>query len=327
MACRLGQFPVYIDKIRRKLGLDIGVISQVDQGLAAFGLSERNRQRVYLRGWESLNAYDALLRVFLQIRPYAKDTVLVHRMYIECRDKLFHALCDGSVRQGVEEVLHDLHNVAVKEVGPKPVVSVTGDYYTRVVPYANNDVFREIEALGGIVWSPPTFSDSFKMATLRDLTWNLMNRQTREAAAKGFLYVLLAVSEFKVKGASSLRKAVKEPLDLLGYTMWRRASQCADTRLPAGITAPIATALNYLDLGAHGVLNLMTLNCSYGTVVTAALARALKQRPGIPMLSLVYDGLKKTNEKTRLQAFMEQVTDCFRMHLVNKRAKQRPWPF
>ncbi len=75
---------------------------------------------------------------------------------------------------------------------------------------------------------------------------------------------------------------------------------------------PISTALKYVDCGADGVLNLMTLNCSYGTVVTAALLRALKQRDRVPMLTLVFDGLKKTNEKTRLEAFMEQVWDHFK---------------
>jgi hypothetical protein len=77
-----------------------------------------------------------------------------------------------------------------------------------------------------------------------------------------------------------------------------------------GITAPLATD-ELFDQGADGVLNLMTLNCSYGTVVTAALLRALKKRPGTPLLTLVFDGLKKTNEKTRLEAFMEQVQDRF----------------
>ncbi|MBM3299931.1 MAG: hypothetical protein FJY85_08255, partial [Deltaproteobacteria bacterium] len=286
------------------------------------GVSERNRQKVYLRGWESLLAYDALLRVFLQIRPYAKYKALTDDVFIKCRDKLFRALCEGRVRQGLEEVLHDLGNVALGEVGPKPVVAVTGDYYTRVVPYANNDAYREIEALGGLVLCPPTFSDCLKMATLRDLMWNLMNRQFWEAATKASLYVLLAFSEFKVKGTSALRNSVAEPWDLSGHNMWRTVSQHAATRLPAGITAPIATGLNHADLGAHGVLNLMTLNCSYGTVVTATLARALKRGPGIPMLTLVYDGLKKTNEKTRLQAFMEQVNDRFRTDLAKKRPKQ-----
>ena len=85
-----------------------------------------------------------------------------------------------------------------------------------------------------------------------------------------------------------------------------------DPRFPPGIAAPLATALSYIDRGANGVLNLITLNCSYGTVVTAALLRALKELPELPLLTLVYDGLKKTNEKTRLEAFMEQVRDHFK---------------
>jgi hypothetical protein len=98
----------------------------------------------------------------------------------------------------------------------------------------------------------------------------------------------------------------------MGIGMWKTATSHAHTRLPAGITTPIATTLRDLETGADGVLNLMTFNCSYGTVVTAALIRALKDRPEIPMLTLVYDGLKKTNEKTRIEAFMEQAHDHFK---------------
>jgi benzoyl-CoA reductase/2-hydroxyglutaryl-CoA dehydratase subunit BcrC/BadD/HgdB len=95
-----------------------------------------------------------------------------------------------------------------------------------------------------------------------------------------------------------------------------------DTRLPAGIMAPLSTVLRQVDAQADGVLNLMTLNCSYGTVVTAALSRVLRDQYAVPMLTLVYDGLKKTNEKTRLEAFMEQVWDRFRVKLHRGRDKR-----
>ncbi len=309
--CRLGQYPAYIDKVRKSLGLGIGVISEVDQGLQAFGLSVRNRQRVFLRAWEGLNAYDALLRVYLQLRPRAEDQAKLGHVYHACRDKLFQAISSGRVRQGMEEVFHDLSKVSVLDSEPRPIVSVTGDYYTRVVPFANNDVYREIEKLGATVLPPPTFSDSVKLGTLRDVTWGFANGLTFETARKSFLYGLLAISELKVKGSPSMKRAFHEPLDLMGRNMWKTASQHTHTKLPAGITAPIVTALHHLDQGADGLLNLITLNCSYGTVVTAALLRELKRRPGTPMLTLVYDGLKKTNEKTRLEAFMEQVKDHF----------------
>jgi len=311
-ACRLSQFPIYIDKVRRRLGLSVGVIWEIDQGLGAFGVSQRNRRQVMLRAWEGLNAYDVLLRLFLQIRPVAADEAALEATYAGCRDKLFGAISNGRVREGMEEVLHDLHGVRVQDAGPRPVVAVTGDYYTRVVPYANNDVYREIEALGGSLWSPPTFSDCLKMSTLRDLTWSVLSLRSHEAFRSGMLYAFMAASEFKVKGPQMVRRAWSTPLDLTGLRMWKSASQYAHTRLPSGITAPIATALQQVDEGANGMLNLMTLNCLYGTVVTAALSRVLKQKPSLPMLTLVYDGLKKTNEKTRLEAFMAQVHYHFR---------------
>jgi hypothetical protein len=310
-ACRLGQYPTYIEKVRRELGYSIRVISEIDEGLEAFGLSESNRRRVLLRAWEGLNAYDLLLGLFLQIRPVAKDRTLLERVYTESRDKLFKALSEGRVRQGMEEALHDLYGVPVDETTPKPVVVVTGDYYTRVVPFANNDVYAEIESLGGLLRAPPTFSDAFKIGPLRDFVWHLFARRLGPAAEDAILFLYMAASEFRVKGGPNARRVQNASLDLLGRRMWKSADRHAHTRLPAGITAPIVTALQDVDRGGDGILNLITLNCAYGTVVTSALSRALKKRPGIPMLTLIFDGLKKTNEKTRLEAFMEQVRDNF----------------
>jgi hypothetical protein len=46
------------------------------------------------------------------------------------------------------------------------------------------------------------------------------------------------------------------------------------------------------------------------------------------MLTLVYDGLKKTNERTRIEAFMEQVHDRFKIRLrteAEAQAKTTLW--
>ncbi|MEJ2716518.1 MAG: acyl-CoA dehydratase activase [Deltaproteobacteria bacterium] len=311
-ACRLGQYPTYIEKIRRELGYSIRVISEIDEGLDAFGLSESNQRRVLLRAWEGLNAYDLLMRLFLEIRPVARDKTLLERVYTESRDKLFDALSEGRVRQGMEEALHGLYGVPVDETAPKPVVVVTGDYYTRVVPFANNEVYEEIENLGGVLRAPPTFTDAFKIGPLRDLIWHLVARRVGKAAEDAVLFLYMAASELKVRGGPRARRVQNASLDLLGRRMWKSAGRHAHTRLPAGMTAPIVTTLRDVDTGGDGILNLITLNCAYGTVVTAALSRALKDRPGIPMLTLIFDGLKKTNEKTRLEAFMEQVRDNFK---------------
>ncbi len=310
-ACRIGQFPVYMNKVRRELGLSLRVIGGLDESLEALELSGTARQRILMKAWEGLNSFDLLLRLFLYIRPVARDREMLDRVYLKACQKLADAIVDGHARQGVEDVLNDFSGVTLEDPEDRPMVAVTGDYYTRVVTFANNDVFREIEALGGTLWAPPTISDSMKMAALRDFAWSLMGSRSREAVHHGFVYMMQAFYEFRIKSARGTREAVGGRLVMPAWDMWRTASRYAHTRLPAGITAPLATTLQYLDQGADGVLNLMALNCSYGTVVTAALTRALKDRPGTPMLTLIFDGLKKTNEKTRLEAFMDQVRDRF----------------
>ncbi len=310
-ACRLRHYSVYMEMLRRDLGYSLPVVSNLDVMMQIFGMGPADRRKVMITAWEGLNAYDLLQQVFLAIRPLAEDPRRLGQVYVRCREKLFEALANDRAREGIEQALHELYRIPLVERSDKPVISVTGDYYTRIVPFANNDVYLEIERLGGIVLPPPTFSDAYKMEVVKDFAWAVRSRRFREAAQEGLLYMAVAASEFKVKGGPLGRTVVRSSLDLLGLRMWKSAGRHVDTRLPGGITAPLVTALHHLNSGADGVLNLIALNCSYGTVVTASLSRALRQYPGVPMLTLVYDGLKKTNERTRLEAFMEQVHDHF----------------
>jgi hypothetical protein len=310
---------VYIDKVRRSLGYSIGVIGDVDEGLAAFGLSSRHRGRVMLRAWEGLNAFDLLRGLYVELRPVAADREDLEAAYIRARDHLFQCLSCGRVRQGMEEALHELSKTPVNQRDEVPQVAVAGDYYSRVVPFANNNVFDEIERLGGRLIYPPCFSDSFKLGVTREVVWRLLGGRFKQAASDGLFSLLLLVSEFRVKGGPKARSVAEAPFDPFGIGLWRSAAKVTNAVLPAGINAPLATTLRQVDEGADGVLNLITLNCLYGTVVTAALTRALKERPGIPMLTLVFDGLKKTNERTRVEAFMEQVHDNF----LRRRGRER----
>ncbi len=310
-ACRLEQYPAYIEKVRKDLGCRLPVVSDIGETLRAFGLSEKATQRVLLKAWEGLNAYDLLMSLFYRLHPIAADKNLLERTYGSCRDKLFDALAEDNLSPGMEEVLNDLHAVPIEEREPRPLVAITGDYYTRVVPYANNNVYREVERLGGTVLTPPTFTDAFKLGRLQEMVWfGLEGGRKRRALGSGLLYAFMAYSEYKVKGGACARRVLGVPLDISGRRLWKRAGSYTPTQLPPGITAPLATCLHQVEQGADGVLNLITLNCSFGTVVTAALARALEDYE-TPMLTLVFDGLKQTNEKTRLEAFMEQVKERF----------------
>ncbi len=310
-ACRLREFPIYLEKVRRELDLSLRVAPTFQEGIQAFGATERQAAKLIRRAWEGVNAFDALARVYLGIRPRAHERYLAEAMYIEARSKICDALIEGKIGQGLEEALHALGQVPVDESKTGPLISITGDYYTRVVPFANNDVYEEVEALGGFVWPPPTYSDCIKLATIRDFLWTASYGDTKTAAKWGLYYALMVMSEYKVRKASTWEFTSAGALDLMGFNIWKSADLHTNIKLPPGITAPIATTLLDINQGVDGILNLISLNCSYGTVVTAALNRIVKERNCAPMLTLVYDGLKKTNEKTRLEAFMEQAWEHY----------------
>lgn len=311
-ACRLGQYPVYIEKIRKELGHGTRVIADLSQALTAFGLSKKNMNLVRLKTWEGLLAYDVLIAAYTSLRPRASDPLLLEETYTLCRESLFRSLCRNEIEQGMHDVLEELERIPLSPHAVRPVVAVTGDYYTRIVPFANNEVYREIEQLGGTVMPPPTFSDGLKLYYLQEIVGNGSGIQDLED--KTNFYAALALSELRIKGSSLARKVSDAPLDPFGLRMRRTAGRHLDDRYPTGMAAPLATALSQIERGVDGVLNLITLNCSYGTVVTAALNRATHTRPDVPILTLVYDGLKKTNERTRLEAFMGQVHHHFGKH-------------
>jgi predicted nucleotide-binding protein (sugar kinase/HSP70/actin superfamily) len=309
-ACRLGQYPVYIEQIRKELGHSMRVVGDLNQAMTAFGVSKRNRDQVFLRIWEGLTVFDVLQQVFVELRPRTDDKNQIEQAYLTCRDLLFRSLSAGNAVEGLENALHELSPFSAEHSPERPIIGVTGDYYTRVVSFANNHVYEAIEGLGGTVWTPPTFSDGLKAFLLQEIMGGSLPAESAELAEKCSLYASVALSEMRIKGLPSANRAARcAGIDPFGRKMRKTVSAHMDTRFPPGITAPFATALSYADHGADGILNLITLNCSYGTVVTAALARAMKKRKGIPLLTLIYDGLKKTNERTRLEAFMEQVRD------------------
>ncbi len=309
-ACRLGQYPVYIEQIRKERGHSMRVVGDLNQAMTAFGISKRNRDQVFLRTWEGLTSFDMLQRVFVELRPLARDKDQIQQTYVKCRDLLFRSLSKGNALEGLEAALHEMSQVPVDHHPDRPVIGVTGDYYTRVVSFANNSVYEVIESLGGTVWTPPTFSDGLKVFLLQEISDGTLPAESDQFDEKCSLYVSVLLSEMRIKRLHSAERCRSwTDIDPLGRRMRQRVSEHMDARFPPGITAPFATALSYVDQGADGILNLITLNCSFGTVVTAALARAMKKRSGVPLLTLIYDGLKKTNEKTRLEAFMEQVKD------------------
>jgi predicted nucleotide-binding protein (sugar kinase/HSP70/actin superfamily) len=62
-----------------------------------------------------------------------------------------------------------------------------------------------------------------------------------------------------------------------------------------------------------GAVNIFPFTCLPGTVVTAISKKIRKEHRDLPWLNLAFDGQEDTDNEARLQAFMYQVRENFRM--------------
>jgi predicted nucleotide-binding protein (sugar kinase/HSP70/actin superfamily) len=70
----------------------------------------------------------------------------------------------------------------------------------------------------------------------------------------------------------------------------------------------VGKSIEFVERGASGVVNVMPFTCMPGTIVHAILKRYREMHHNIPFLNMAYDGQEQTNSRTRIEAFMFQVS-------------------
>ena len=72
----------------------------------------------------------------------------------------------------------------------------------------------------------------------------------------------------------------------------------------------VGKAIDFIEKGASGIINVMPFTCMPGTV-SAAILRLVQKKYDVPIINVAYDGQGLTNIDTRLEAFMYQVREHF----------------
>jgi predicted nucleotide-binding protein (sugar kinase/HSP70/actin superfamily) len=71
----------------------------------------------------------------------------------------------------------------------------------------------------------------------------------------------------------------------------------------------ISKAVEQLEDGALGVLNVVCHGCMVGILSESAFRPLREAYPGRPILTLTYDGLGDTHAATRVEAFLQRVLE------------------
>jgi predicted nucleotide-binding protein (sugar kinase/HSP70/actin superfamily) len=68
----------------------------------------------------------------------------------------------------------------------------------------------------------------------------------------------------------------------------------------------VGKAIDYINRGVSGLVNVMPFTCMPGTIATAVLKRVREDHENIPLLNIAYEGQGDSQTLTRIEAFMHQ---------------------
>ncbi len=305
-ACRVGQFGGQMRLIAEELGSKLPIFTRVEE-LAAVrgGQPVVAGIRAVSTYWEMMRGMDFLMQSHLTARAYEAEPGSADRAKKRSHEVLMEAILAGRPREGLKAARDIIAAVETDKRRRRARIGITGDYYTRVCDFANGGLFREIERLGGEVWLPPTMSDFVKYDAHQRIGAALRHRNRTELVKAAAMRAIVGPRE------RAARRIFDADLDYEIPLEYGRACELLkpymDIRLPAGLTGSVAAVLEQIQAGADGIVNAITFHCTYGLVVSSVLASIDRDTPQVPKLTLIFEGLKPTHNRMRLEAFMERV--------------------
>jgi predicted nucleotide-binding protein (sugar kinase/HSP70/actin superfamily) len=246
-----------------------------------------------------------------QIRPYEKTKGITEEVYKRLLSDVSKAIENGE--NGIVKVLEDSVNKMLnieRNTTKKPIIGIVGEIYVRSNAFSNSNVIRTVEALGGQVWLAPicewisyvnfisnhsengrglNFKDKLGMA----LT-NYIQHKDEHMLEQVFLKHLHYGKEPKVD-------AILE-----------KASPYIHVSFEGEAILSVGKSVDFIEKGVSGIINVMPFTCMPGTI-SSAIMRLLQKKYDVPIINIAYDGQGLTNINTRLEAFMYQVREYFKV--------------
>ncbi len=308
--CRFGQYHRFHRLVLNELGYPQVPIYAPTQSEALYrelGMVNKDFARL---SWQGVVAIDLLEKALRKRRPYETKPGETDRVYQRALKEVSSTIeRRGSLRQTLIRVRKSFDGVSTNGVSTngaprKPVVGIVGEIYTRANRFANEDVVRKIESLGGEVWMPPIAE------WLLYINFIAMDRSLKHRRLKTFLGTLWTDriqkrDEHRLGDAFMGSKHYPKDPEILKIVLNARPYLHRAFRGEAILS--VGKTIEFIQKGAAGVLNVMPFTCMPGTITNALLKRCREEHDNIPFLNMAYDGQAQTNTMTRLEAFMYQV--------------------
>jgi predicted CoA-substrate-specific enzyme activase len=312
--CRFGQYNVLHRLVLDEIGLPhvpIYAPNQDESFYSELGMVGRDFSR---QAWRGIIAIELLLKCLHETRPYEINQGETDRLYNEYLSKVGKTLQNGNgtMPQFLGEARRSFSEIS-RTSEEKPLIGLIGEIFVRHNTFANENIIRKIEALGGRVWLAPVEEWVYyvNQMGLRKSLVRIKNKGLSGKSVKDILSTMITKHvqhkiehEFS-KPFEGFLKTLREPTT---KEILQNASPYLHDSFEGEAILSMGKSVDFVKNGASGIISAMPFGCMPGTIVSALL-KGLKQDSGIPCLSVAYDGSEATCSDIQLEAFMHQADE------------------
>lgn len=301
--CRFGQYHLYHRHVLEQIGLSrVPIFSPMQDETMFRDIAEIDPGFVRMT-WRAALAVDMLQKLLHEHRPYENERGESDRLYREALMRVVYAVEQrDDLLPVLRRAYHDFRLMGI-ERRSRPVIGIVGEIYIRSNRFGNEDIIRKIEDLGGEAWVAPVSE------------WLLYLTETSKRSArmvgywKGFMKSVLtelAQHADERSFASAFDGCLRSLHEPKMKTTLALASPYIHPSFEGEAVLTIGKAIDYMNKGVAGIVNVMPLTCMPGTISSAVLKRVREHYGDVPLLTIAYDGQKDSQVMTRLEAFMHQ---------------------
>ena len=224
-------------------------------------------------------------------------------------DSLVRAVENRSALSSVLEQAYAAFTQIAVAPRSRPVIGVVGEIYIRSNRFSNEGLVRQIEGLGGEARVAPV-SEWLLYLTETSKTSARMNRSWKALLTAHLTAWVQQRDESQFLGRfNGTFRSLHEPT--IAQTLQLARPYLHDSFEGEAVLS-VGKAIDFINKGVSGIVNVMPLSCMPGTITTAVLKRVREAHPSLPMLNIAYEGQQDSQTLTRLEAFMHQARSCGR---------------
>jgi len=304
--CRFGQYQNLQRMILDELGYrNIPIYSPDSKDSYSQILNlDDNFRRI---AWRGIVLVDLLNKLLWRTRPYEVYPGESEKAYREYLEEACWAIERKKDLEKLLELIQKIFSkIKVEKDAKKPLIGVVGEIYIRANRFANHNLVKKIEDLGGEVRVAPLAEWFFYT--------NFMYKK-KSLTEKRYGEYLKATLKDRVQKRDEkvfygkIGKLLEGEHELPVEKILELASPHLHFTFGGEAILSVGKSLDFIKKGFCGVINTMPFTCMPGTIVSAISKKIREENHNFPWLDIAYEGLEDSNELTRLEAFMYQAKE------------------